>query len=315
MKLSSIDMNLLVVLHTVLEEKSVVRAAEVLNVTPPAVSNSLARLRTIVGDPLFVRRGRSVVPTPRALELAPQLQTALAALTHALEERFDAGTTRRRFTLALSEADQACSAPEIAAAFTRSMPNAGLQITNLDTFAASDGLATGVIDAAMAAAPSYPLQSGTYAQTLYEDEAVLLVRKTHRVATHGRVSPKQFNALRYVDVWPVLGRPTLGRRVAEDFFARQGLKRDFALVVPSYFTAAMLAASSDLAVATPRRLAERFRTMLPLRILLIPGPTLRFHQQLIWHERTRRDPGATTFRELIGGVIGRRWRAPLPGST
>jgi DNA-binding transcriptional LysR family regulator len=239
---------------------------------------------------------------------------ALGALARALEERFDAGTTRRQFTLALSEADQACSAPEIATAFTNCMPNAALQIVNLDTIAASDGLAAGTIDAAMAAAPSYPLQSGAHAKTMYEEEAVLLVRETYR-ATHGRISPEQFNTLRYVDVWPVLGKPTLGRRVAEDFFARQGLKRDFALVVPSYFTAAILAASSDLAVATPRRLGERFRTMLPLRILSIPGPTLRWHQQLIWHERTHRDPGATLFRELISGVIGRRWRAALASSS
>jgi DNA-binding transcriptional LysR family regulator len=314
MNLSSIDLNLLLVLHTVLEEKSVVRAAEHLHVTPPAVSNALARLRSILGDPLLVRRGRGLVPTPRAVDLAPQLQAALGALTRALDDHFDPGTTRRRFTLALSEADQTCSAPEIAAAFTAGMPHAGLQIVNLDTLAASDGLATGAIDAAMVAAPSYSRQAGTYAKTLYEEEAVLLVRRGYRAAVHGRISREQFNALRHVDVWLVLGKPSRGRRVAEDFFARHGLTRTFALVVPSYFTGAMVAASSDLAIATPRRLAERFRTMLPLRILVIPGPTLHFQQQLLWHERTHRDPGATALREVITGAMSRPWRAALTAS-
>jgi DNA-binding transcriptional LysR family regulator len=114
-----------------------------------------------------------------------------------------------------------------------------------------------------------------------------------------------------VDTWLVLGERSAGHRVAEDFFERHGLKRNFALVFPSFFTAAMMAASSDLASVMPRRLAERFTTILPLRILSIPAPALRFQQQLIWHERTHRDPGAIAFRELVCGVMLRPWRAKL----
>ena len=130
----------------------------------------------------------------------------------------------------------------------------------------------------MAPAPAYPLGPGMYAEHLYEDEAVLLVRKSFPPPSRGRLSHEQFNALRYVDVWLVLGKPSVGHAVAEAFFAQQGLKREMALVVPSFFTAAMVAASSDLALATPRRLAERFRTMLPLRILTrSPVPHCAFH--------------------------------------
>src|SRR5215831_13642500 len=109
MNLSSIDLNLLLVLHTVLTEKTVVRAATKLNVTPPAVSNALARLREILEDPLLVRRGRGLVATPRAAELAPKLEAAVGMLHRALEERFDPAVTTRQFSLALSDADQACS--------------------------------------------------------------------------------------------------------------------------------------------------------------------------------------------------------------
>jgi DNA-binding transcriptional LysR family regulator len=233
MNLSSIDLNLLLVLHTVLEEQSVARAAEKLSVTSSAVSNSLARLRAALDDALFVRRGRRLTPTPRALELAAPLKMALGALTLALDARFDPVMTHRRFTLALSEADQACSAPEIAAGLTQRMPRAELQIVNLDTLAATDGLATGAIDAAMASAPSVPTEPGMHAMALYKEEGALLVRQAHPAVRGGRISAEQFNALRHVDTWIVLGRPTRGHLFAEAFFARHGLRRDVALVVPT----------------------------------------------------------------------------------
>ena len=309
--LSSIDLNLLLVLHTVLEEQSVVRAAEKLSVTSSAVSNSLARLRTALDDGLLVRRGRRLTPTPRALELAAPLKTALGTLTQALDARFDPAVSRRRFTLALSEVDQVCSAPEIAAGLTRRMPQAGLHIVNLDTLAATDGLATGAIDAAMVSAPSVPTEPGMHAMALYEEEGALLVRQAHPVVRHGRISAAQFNALRHVDTWIVLGRPTRGHLVAEAFFARHGLKRDVALIVPNYVTAAMVVATSDLVSAMPARLGQRFRTMLPVRIFSIPGPPLHYQQHLIWHERTHRDPGAMAFRELVRQVMDRPWRPAL----
>jgi DNA-binding transcriptional LysR family regulator len=309
--LSSIDLNLLLVLHTVLEEQSVARAAEKLSVTSSAVSNSLARLRAVLDDALFVRRGRRLTPTPRALELAAPLKTALGTLTQALDAGFDPAMTRRRFTLALSEVDEVCSAPEIAAGLNRRMPRAELQIVNLDTLAATDGLATGAIDAAMVSAPSVPTGPGMHAMALYDEDAALLVRQAHPAVRRGRISAVQFNALRHVDTWIVLGRPSRGHPVAEAFFAQHGLQRDVALVVPNYLTAAMVVAASDLLSAMPRRLAERFRTMLPVQILSMPGAPLHYQQHLIWHERTHRDPGAVAFRELVSQVMGRPWQPAL----
>ena len=302
MNLSSIDLNLLLVLHAVLDEKSVGGAAERLHVTPSAVSNSLARLRSLLGDPLLVRRGRGVVPTPRALELAPHLEAALALLRHALEDRFDPALTERRFTLALSNADQACSAPEIAAALSAHMPRATLQMADLDMAAGAEALENGSMDAAIVPAPSFPALPGMHARDLYEDEAVLLLRRDRRAPARGRLTKCQFNALRHVDTWLGHGKPSLGRRVAEEHFAAHGLKRNFVLIVPSYFTAALIAASTDLATAMPRRLAERFTTMLRVRVLTIPGSPLRFRQRLVWHERTHRDPGAMAFRSVLTGL-------------
>src|ERR1700761_4342037 len=99
--LSQVDLNLLVVLHAVLEQQSEVAAAASLHVTPSAVSNALARLRQVLGDPLFVRRGRGLVPTPHALSLAPQLADALTALSRVVgeQERFEPRTSTRKLAI------------------------------------------------------------------------------------------------------------------------------------------------------------------------------------------------------------------------
>src|SRR5262245_10498928 len=102
MNLSTLDLNLLVVLHAVLEERSATRAARRLGVTQSAVSNALARLRAAVGDPLVVRNGRGIVATPRAQELAPTLRDIMAKLESALDRggAFAPEESTRTFTLA-----------------------------------------------------------------------------------------------------------------------------------------------------------------------------------------------------------------------
>src|SRR6187402_815703 len=108
--IAGLDLNLLLVLDTVLRERSVARAAKRLHVTPSAISNGLAKLRTALADPLVTRRGRGIVPTPRAEELAPTLARALAELARVVTHvPFDAATCTRTFTLAMADAGQIAS--------------------------------------------------------------------------------------------------------------------------------------------------------------------------------------------------------------
>src|SRR5262245_48601207 len=109
MNLSAIDLNLLLVLHAVLEERSATRAARRLHVTQSAVSNALARLRQLLNDPLVVRSGRGLVATPRAEELAPLLRELTTRLTVALDRReFVPEASTRTFTIGLADNYQAC---------------------------------------------------------------------------------------------------------------------------------------------------------------------------------------------------------------
>ena len=123
MNLSALDLNLLLVLHAVLEEGSVARAAERLHVTSPAISNSLARLRAQLDDPLLVRSGRGLVPTPRAKELAPILARIVEEAEQVIEgPARDPAASTRELTLALADADQVASLPRLANALARTMP-------------------------------------------------------------------------------------------------------------------------------------------------------------------------------------------------
>ena len=301
--LSNLDLNLLLTLHVVLKERSVARAATQLHVTSPAVSNALARLRDALGDPLFVRKGRGLTPTPRALELEPVLASTFGAIESALAATpFEAKTSTRSFSLALSDTDQLASLPAIARSFARDLPRAKLEIVSIDTLISSGGLDGSSIDAAVGPEET---GDGIHLRRLYDDEAVFVVRKGHpRIGR--RLTPALFNAEGHVDVHLLLGKPGAGNRAAEDAFARFGLARRVAVTVPSFAAAAMVVTSTDLLAGMPKRVALMLSRSLPLTIVKPPMPALRFPMMLLWHERTHQDRAASYFRDLVARALGQR---------
>ena len=307
MKLSSLDLNRLLLLHVVLEQRSVTRAAASLHVTPSAVSNALAQLRASFGDPLLVRSGRGLVPTPRAVALAPLLAEAIAALTRAVEgdAAFDPRTTTRRFAIATSDAEQIAEIPRIAAALASRAPRAGLRVLSVEQLEAAGGLARAEVDVALG--PAHPPTPGVHAQDLYQEEGVLVVRRNHP-RVRRRMTREQFNQLRHVDILLALDRGGVGHGMVEAFLATHGLQRDIAVSAPSFTAAANIVAQTDWVGGLPRRLAELFVRQLPLRIVSLPAPPMTFRMQLLWHERTHDDEGARFFRALVASCVGARRR-------
>lgn len=302
MNLAALDLNRLLVLHAVLAERSVTRAAARLHVTPSAISNALARLRDTFGDPLVVRSGRGLAITPRAAALAPQLADAIAALSQVVDQRraFEPALSTRTFTLACSDAEQISEVPRIAQAFAHQLPRAALRVISVAQLEAMGGLASADVDVAIGPAPAP--QPETQAIDLYEEHGVLVVRKDH--ARVGRlVSKAQFNALRHIDILVALGGPGIGHRIVDEFFARHGLRRDIAIAVPSFAAAAAIAAETDWVAGMPGRMAAVFLTQMPLRAVRMPIPPLPFRMQLIWHRRTDSDEGARFFRSMIQAAL------------
>lgn len=308
MNLSQIDLNLLLVLHAVLQHGSVAAAAGALHVTPPAVSNALARLRTLFADPLFVRRGRGVVATPRALELQPLLESALASLERAVGDgqRFDPKTSTRTFGIAMADGDQVALLPLLSGAFLRALPRARLHVVSVDALLSSGGLAGPLAE--LAVAPKLP-DPELHWLPLYETDAVVVARREHpQLPAKRTISAELFRTLRHVDTHLALGKPGVGHKAAEDAFARAGLARDVAIVVPSFSAAAMVAARTDLLAALPRRVAETLCTLFPLRLLELPrgGPSMPLG--LVWHDRVHNDPATRFLRELIQNTFAARKR-------
>jgi DNA-binding transcriptional LysR family regulator len=305
--LASLDLNLLLVLDTVLAERSVVRAARRLHVTPSAVSNGLARLRAALDDPLLIRSGRGVVPTPRAAALAPALARALRDLDQAVHgDGFDPATTDRELTLATADVGQVGTLPQIVAALGQEMPRARLRVLSIDTLYASGGLAGPEIDVAIGAGEKGP---GVHAQPLYEEHIVLVARAGHP-ATRGRITKARLAALRHVEVQVAPGR---GSRPLAAGYAALGVARDIAVVVPTFTAAAAVVAGTDLVASLPDSLVGVLGPRLALRRLATPLAPIGTAINLLWHERTHQDPALRAFRDLLVRVARpRRPHAQLP---
>ncbi len=295
--LSAIDLNLLHVLAVVLEERSATRAARRLHVTQSAVSNALARLREVLKDPLVTRRGRGLVPTPRALELQPRLAAALKELERVVETApaFDAARCDREFTLACADNQQLADLPRLCQALEREMPRARLRVVSIDVLLATNGLVTGEVDLAIAPSGAHP---GMHAAPLYVESPVAVVHRDHPF--RGAVlTPEAFARIPQVSFNVALGRPGIGSALTDRAFRAGGLDAVPSLYVPSFAAAAMVVASTERLACMPRRVATVLAAHLPLRLLRLPIEGLTMPMSLVWHARTEGDAASACFRDLL----------------
>ncbi len=301
MSLSTLDLNLLLMLDTVLVERSVVRAARRLHVTPSAVSNALARLRAALDDPLLVRSGRGVVPTPRAAALAPTLARALRDLDQAIHgDGVDLATTDRELTLAVADAGQVVKLPRIVAALAAKMPRARLRVLSIDTLFATGGLAGTEIDVAIGVGEKGP---GIHAQPLYDERVALVARARHPaiIKRRGRVTKPELAALRHVEVQVAPGR---GSRPVAASYAVLGVPRTIAVIVPTFTAAAAVVAGTDLVASLPSSVVDVLGPRLALRRVETPLAPIETTINLLWHERTEHDPVLRAFRDLLARAAG-----------
>ena len=294
MRLSRLDLNLLVVLETVLTERSVARAARRLHVTPSAISNSLARLRVALDDPLVVRSGRGIVPTPRSAALAPALSRALDELGRAVQvEAADPSLTTRQFTLAIADAGQLVQAPRLAYDFARQLPKARLRVVGIDTLLSSGGLSGTEVDVAIAAFETNT--PGVHTKALYKEHSVLVARRKHPLVGTS-ISKSQLGRLRHVEVQLAPGR---GYRGLASAYARRGIDRDVALVVPSFTSAAAIVAATDFVATLPESFVARFGVAFGVTKLAGTAPRLSVDIKLAWHERSAHDELMRVFRDVV----------------
>jgi DNA-binding transcriptional LysR family regulator len=295
--MSSPDLNLLVTLDVLLAEGSVARAARRLRLSPSAMSRALARLRETVGDPLLVRAGRGLVPTPRALELRERVgqlvQDAQAVLRPG--ERLDLARLVRTFTLRTSEGFAENFGADLIARMGVEAPGARLRFlskADKDSTPLRDGrvdLETGVVEATMG--------PELRAQGLFRDRFIGAVRAGHPLS-RGKVTAARYSAGRHV----LVSRRDVEEGLIDEALKPSGLKRDIATIVGGFSVALALARASDLIASVPERHTGKLRTGMFSFPLPMPAPEITV--SLLWHPRLDADPAHRWLRGCVRDVCG-----------
>lgn len=289
------DLNLLITLDVLLAEGSVARAAERLRLSPSAMSRALARLRETTGDPLLVRAGRGLVPTPRALELRDQVarlvEEAEAALRPA--EALDLSKLTRTFTLRVGDGFIENFGPALLARVGAEAPGVRLRFVpkpNKDTGPLRDGsidLDTGVIG--KATGPE------VRAQALFRDRFIGVVRQGHPLS-NGPISPERFAGGRHI----LVSRRGLDQGPVDEALAPLGLSRQITTIVSGFSAALSLARATDLIASVPERHTASLRADMHSFPLPVPMPKITI--SLFWHPRLDADPAHRWLRTCVRDI-------------
>ena len=289
------DLNLLVTLDVLLAEGSVARAARRLRLSPSAMSRALARLRETTGDPLLVRAGRGLVPTPRAIELRERVsllvQEGEAVLRPAKKLRLK--QLVRTFTLRTSDGFVENFGPDLIARAGAEAPGVRLcflQKPDKDSARLRDGsvdLETGVVG--NAAAPELRVQA------LFRDRFIGVVRLGHALGA-GEITPARYAAGRHI----YASRQGSDKGPIDEALASLGLERQVVTIVGSFATALALARASDLIASVPERHTGNLRDGMHSFPLPLAAPEITI--SMLWHPRLDADPAHRWLRGLLRDV-------------
>ena len=290
--MSTPDLNLLVTLDVLLAEGSVARAAKRLRLSPSAMSRTLARLREATGDPLLVRAGRVLVPTPRAIELRERVsqlvQDAKVVLRPA--EKHNLKRLVRTFTIRTREGFVENFGPSLIARVGEEAPGVRLcfvQKTDKENASLRDGivdLETGVVG--KATGPE------VRSQALFNDRFIGVVRARHALSK-GEITPARYAKGRHIGI----SRQVLEKGPIDDALSQLGLELEIVTIVGGFSTALALARASDLIACVPERHTGNLRA--GMHSFPLPVTTPEITVSLLWHPRLDADPAHRWLRGLV----------------
>lgn len=292
MHIAGIDLNLAVVLHALLEERSVSRAGQRVGLSQSATSHALSRLRDILKDPLFVRTPRGFVPTARASELAATLAEGLASVERAMfaPAAFDATTAKRTFRIGSSDYADHVVMPSLMEQLASDAPGMDVWTHSWPTDPVA-ALANGDVD--LFTAPTGVIQGVTSAP-LWDDHFVSVCRRGHPLL-RGKLTAKRYADANHVLIAPT-GRPGGGVDVA---LAERGLARRVAFMTPSFFVAPHIVAKTDFILTIASRVASTLPKSLGLVTFTPPVSVPGFTMAMYWHARHATDPAHQYLRDAL----------------
>jgi DNA-binding transcriptional LysR family regulator len=293
MRPGALDLNLLLAFEALYLEQSVTAAGRRLGLGQPAMSGALARLRTLLGDPVLERVGGRMLPTPRAREIASDVLSTLDALRRTLREHaaFAPEADSRTFTLASTDYTSLAVLPGIVERLRSSAPGVELHVVGYDKDALAEMLERNAVDAALGVFPD-PSER-MVATPLYDETFVGLARRGHPAVKNGRMTLADFTNLPHALV--TVRRDARG--AIDDALAKRGLARRIAVTLPHMMSLPDLLARSDLIAAAPARLALRAGP--EVESFRLPLTVPHWRVSLLWNPVRRKDRAAAWLRRLV----------------
>ena len=291
------DLNLLPTFIALMEERNVTRAAERLGITQPALSNALTRLRTMLQDPLFIRERYGMLPTQKALELAPVIAAALATLDDVVlgQQAFDPSKAELLFTVAPNSYVEFVLMPAVVARLHEVAPGIKLRLTPFGSDLAETGVVSG--STAMVLGRIVDPPDNLVVQHMMEDGLACVVRADHPQVGES-LTRQQYEQMRHVNMLPP-GRLRAGLFQALD---RQGLRRDVAVSVTHFLAIPELIAVTDYCSTLPKLICRFLARDKRLKVLPSPVDLGTFPVEMAWHVRYRHDPAHRWLRTLVAEV-------------
>jgi len=295
------DLNLLVVFDAVWRHRHLGLASTELELSQPALSHALKRLRRAIGDELFIKISTGMQPTARAVQLAPVVQSILEAVRDQVltTPDFDPKSTHRTFTIAMTDIGEMALLPKLLGRLMSEAPSIDVCTVSMSPRELIAAFQNAEVDLAIGYFPDLS-GSDILQQSLFKDSFVSIVRAGHPVV-RGKLTRKQFQSLSHAVV------KTEGRsqEVVDQFLKQYGIRRRKLVRSPHFLSIPMIIASTDLVVTVPVKLGELFGRIADLQILEPPVPIPSIDVKQYWHRSRHADPGNRWLRKTVMDLFRR----------
>ena len=297
--MNTFDLNLLPVALAIYEERSVSGAARRLGMSQPAVSVALNKLRTALGDPLFVRTARGMEPTPRAATLISPTRDILQRLQSDVlaSEQFNPASTDRRFTLALSDIGEMTFLPRLLERLRRDAPNASICSVSMSPPELQLALEQGEVDLAVGYFPDLKNRN-FFQQRLFSHSFICLLSAAHPYRPR-KMSMEQFLKMGHA----VIKAEGRSQDLFEQFLVRQRIQRRVVMSTPHFMSIPFLIAGSDLMATVPRAVGESFAQFAAIKLVEPPLEIQRFDLKQHWHRKYAKDGANAWLRSVLAELF------------
>jgi DNA-binding transcriptional LysR family regulator len=292
------DLNGLVIFEALLKHGSVTQAGIALGLSQPAMSAALRKLRDQFGDPLFVRTGHGMRPTPRALQVAGPVGRVLDTVRAEIlqEAPFDPATATRTFTLITPDIGEVVFLPKILGYAQRHAPGVDFRSLAIPSPGAGDALQVGVADLAIGYFPDL-VRPGYYQQRLFRNSFICIVRADHPTI-RSDLTLANFLAASHAVV-----RPSGRTHVFDEFLQRRGIARRVRAEIAHFTSLLTVITTSDLIATVPLDIAQVFSRMARIRLVQPPLQPPKFDLRQHWHARVHKDAANVWLRRTVRELV------------